>query len=159
MSKLFLGGIPTDIDVRKLIDAFGKPEIGAEVTHEQIEEVLGIGRDTNRYRGVTLAWRKKLERDHNIRMGSAAGVGYRSLSPSERISAAIVGTQQGARKQLRAIRSSDRVVTDDPVLQKKQELLHRYGIAIASEANSTMKQIEPPKPSQQMPRLAPVRAA
>lgn len=149
--------MPTGVDVRKLIDTFGQLAEGFEITHEEIEAVIGVPRTSNRYRTVTYAWRNKLLRDHNRLLESVPGIGYRSLGPGERISSAVKGVQQGARKQLRAIRLSERVVTDDPVLTKKQELLRRYGAAIHAEANNMLKQIEPPKSAQQSPRL--VRAA
>jgi hypothetical protein len=154
MSKVHFGGIPTAVDVRKLLQAFGEPTEGTEVTHDDIERVISHRRDSHRYRTVTNAWRQQLRRDHNIEMGAVPGVGFRCLNAEERVSAGINGIQSGARKQLRSIKRVCSVQTDDPVLTKKQELATRYGVALAAEHNAMMKQIEPPKPQQQMPRLA-----
>lgn len=152
MAKLFLGGMPTDIDVRKLVERFGEPAIGVEIEHHEVEDCLGLNRKSARFRSVTLAWRRRLLKDHNIHLAAQPSVGFRSLDPAERISTALAGVQSGVRKQVRAVRGSDRVNTEDPVLLKKQALLHRYGIALATEASVMMRQIEPPKPPQQAPQ-------
>lgn len=155
MSKVHFGGIPTDVDVRKLVDEFGKPAVGSEITHEQIEQVLRIERASNRYKTVVSAWRKRLIDSHGIVMGAVAGVGYRSLNEAEQMDAGFLSIKHGARKQLRGIKAAARVLTSDPLLLKKQELATRYGIALAAEHNTMMKQIEPPKQPPQMPRLSP----
>jgi len=158
MSKVFFGGIPTSSDVRKLNEAFGVPAIGAEFTHDQVAEATGIAKEKNRYRTVVSAWRAQLLRDHNIDLGSVPGFGFRALDAGERISAGIKGVRQGVRKQLRAIRRADTARTDDALLQRKQDLLRRYGAALAADANKTMQQLEPPKPQPQQPRAIPSAA-
>ena len=152
-NKMFFGGMPTGPDVRKLITAFGKPTPGTEMTHEEIEEVLSISRKENRYFAVTGAWRKQLLKDDGIDIGAVAGIGFRSLLDGERVSNGISGVQQGARKQMHSIKRATMLETDNPELQKKQELLTRYGIALQGEVNTMLKQIAAPKPAEQMPRL------
>ena len=36
MSKMFFGGMPTELDRRKLRERFGIPQEGHEITHEEI---------------------------------------------------------------------------------------------------------------------------
>ncbi|MBI5259780.1 MAG: hypothetical protein HY855_24990 [Burkholderiales bacterium] len=158
MSKVHFGGIPTDVDVRKLADAFGVPAVGCEISHEDVERALGVDRHQHRYRTVTVAWRKKLEDSHGVVIGCIPGVGFRSLDEGEQMDAGFDAIKSGARKQLRGIKRAGRVKTNDPTLLKKQDLAVRYGIALAAEHNSMMKQIEPPKPQQQLPRLVRKRA-
>jgi hypothetical protein len=158
MSKMFFGGMPTDIDVRRLEEAFPKLQEGDDISHEQVEAVIGVDHTKSRYRVVTNAWRKQLLRDSNIELGSVSGVGFRCLKPEERISGSVKGFQQGVRKQMRSVKRSALVRTDDERLMKKQDLLRRYGAAIVNEATNMMKEIEPPKPQAQMPRIGP-RAA
>lgn len=152
-SKMFFGGMPTGPDVRKLIAAFGKPTPGTEITHEEIEAVLSITRKESRYSVVTLAWRKQLLKDDSIDIGAVNGIGFRALIDSERVSNGVSGVQQGARKQMRSIKRATMLETANPELQKKQELLTRYGIALQGEVNTMLKQIAAPKPAEQMPRL------
>lgn len=159
MSKTFLGGVPTGIDVRRLDEVFADLAEGAEVTHEQVEAALGIGRAQTRYRTVTVAWRRSLLNDRNIELAAVPGIGFRVLAASERLNASVKGFRQGVRKQMRSVRRSDMVRTDDPILMRKQEVMRRAGMAIARESASMMKEIEPPKAQQQMPRLVPNQSA
>lgn len=155
MSKLFLGGVPTNADVRKLKEAFPEWIEGTEVSHEQVEKVIDLSRDSNRYRTVTMAWRRDLLTHSGIDLMAVAGIGFRCLNPSERIAASVDGFKSGTRKQMRAVRRSALVLTDDPMLIKKQDVLRRFGAAIAQEAGAMMKEIEPPRAQQQAPRLVP----
>lgn len=152
MSKVFFGGTPTAIDVRKLVDVFGVPDVGTEITHEQVEACIGLKRTQTRYRTVTLAWRGSLLREHNVDLSAERGTGFRALAPDERVSAGVVGVQSGVRKQMRSIKRADMAVTDDPVLMHKQNTLRRYGVLLAAESTSLMKTIEPPKAPDQLPR-------
>lgn len=153
MSKAYFGGLPTQPDVNRLNEAFAL-KVGDEIRHEQIEAVLGVSRNSNRYRTVTNAWRNN-RRMYGLELGSVTGVGFRVLDPAERIDRGYADVRSGVRKQLRAIDRTSAVITDDPALQKKQEVLHRYGLAVRREATEMRKQIEPPKPQAQLPRAAP----
>lgn len=154
MSKVFFGGMPTQIDVDKLREAFPAIEEGDEVRHEDIEAVLGLERGSNRYKTVVEAWRKRLLND-GIDLGAVAGIGLKSLNATERIEKSVDGFQSGTRKQLRSIKRSQLVRTDDPILTAKQDTLRRWGVMVADNHNKMIKEIEPPKPQQQMPRLVP----
>ena len=153
MSRLFLGGVPTNADVRKLKDAFPDLTEGTEIRHEEVERVLELSRESSRYRCVTLAWRRDLLTHSGVDLGAVAGIGFRCLNPSERIAASVDGFKSGTRKQMRSVRRSALVQTDDPTLLKKQDVLRRFGAAIAQEAGAMMKEIEPPRAQPQAPRL------
>lgn len=155
MSKAFFGGMPTSLDVTKLIDAFGKRPEGAQITHDEIESVIGVERNESRYRTIALAWRRKMLSDSNIEIGAVKGVGFEVRSPEGRVSNSIKGFQSGTRKQMRAVKHALLVKTDDPVLRQRQDLMQRFGAAIASQAGSLMKDIETPKAVEALPR-APV---
>lgn len=155
MSKVFFGGVPTQADVRKINEAFPNLQEGDEISHEQIEQVLGYARTSNRYRTVTGAWRRQLLNDNGQEVGALAGVGFRCLKPDERISGSVKSFQSGTRKQMRAVRKAVVVRTEDPQLRRKQDLMRRFGAAIYAEASSMMKEIEPPHAHKQLPRRAP----
>lgn len=155
MSKVHFGGMPTEIDVRAITEAFPDLREGTEIMHDEIVRVIRVEHGSNRYRAVTEAWRRQMLNQHNVEIAAVPGSGFRVLPPDERISGSIKGFQIGMRKQLRAVKRSGMVRTDDEGLRRKQDLLRRYGAAIASEASNMMKEIEPPKPQQQMPRLVP----
>lgn len=151
MGKAFFAGLPTEIDVRKLRAAFPKVSEGDEITHGQLEEALGFPRSKNRYRTVTNAWRKQLFNE-GLDLGAVVGVGFRCLTAPERISGSIKGFQAGTRKQLRSVRRAVVVRTEDPILVHKQDLLRRAGAAIVKEANTLMREIEPPAAARQLPK-------
>ncbi len=155
MAKAFFGGIPTSIDVRKLREAFPSLREGDEITHEQVEAVIGSERHASRYRTVTSAWRRELLRNDGIEIGAVIGIGFRCLTPPERIDSSVAGVKAGARKQIRAVRRAEFVKTNDPVLVRKQGILRRLGVAVMQEMTSMAHQIEPPKASPQLPRLVP----
>ncbi len=155
MSKAYFGGMPTDLDVRKLIETFPELVEGACVTHDEIEAVIGVDRHSNRYRAITIAWRSKLLRDENMEIGAVNGVGFEVRTPEGRMSSSIKGFQSGTKKQLRSVKRALLVRTDDPLLRQKQDLMQRFGAAIASQSGSLMKDIETPKAVEALPR-APV---
>lgn len=155
MGKAYFGGMPTDLDVRKLIEAFPALIEGARITHEEIEAVISVGRHSNRYRAITIAWRSKLLRDSNLEIGAVSGVGFEVRTSEGRMSSSIKGFQSGTKKQLRSVKRALLVKTEDPLLRQKQDLMQRFGAAIASQAGSLMKDIETPKAVEALPR-APV---
>jgi len=154
MSKAYFGGLPTAIDVRKLSDSFGEPDVGRTITHEEIEAALGIEHASNRYRTVVLSWRRKLLSESNIELGAVPGVGLKVLAADERISGSISSFQCGTRKQMRSVRRAMLVRTDDEILRRKQDVMQRTGSAIAAQASVLMKSIEPPKPTSALPKPA-----
>ena len=82
--KIFHGGVPTDIDVRILMDKYGVPEIGKEITWVELNEVLH-NPEKNRFNAVVGSWRKKLLREYSIEMIAVRGVGLRAGTAAERI--------------------------------------------------------------------------
>lgn len=152
MTKIFFGGVPTDADVRKLEDAFGVPEIGTEIPHEDVESVLGLNRKQSRYITVTGAWRKRMATTHNVEIAAIPKVGFKCLSDKERIEFGMKGFQSGMRKQGRSVRKVSHVRTEDPVLLKTQDVMRRYHIAMTQQAASMMKEIEPPSAVSRLPR-------
>lgn len=152
MSKAYFGGVPTALDVRRLEEHFGDLKPEAEITHEEVEQIIGVNRTEHRYRTVTNAWRKHMLTQSNIEIGAVNGIGFRVLSDAERVAGGIKGFQSGTKKQLRAVRRVGLVRTDDEILRRKQDVINRLGVAIASQATSMMKEIEPPKPTQALPK-------
>lgn len=80
MSKLYFGGIPTKIDVDKLMALELQP--GAALPYADVEALIQVERGTNRFRTVTDAWRKRLFREKLIQ-SSAYGETFHLLTPDE----------------------------------------------------------------------------
>lgn len=158
MSKLFFGGIPTAPDVKKLREAFPRIEDGTDFTHEQIQAVIGLHPKSARYRGVTLAWRKEMLKDHNIEIAAVAAVGFRALTGPERIESNIKGFKHGARKQGKHLRRVGMVPSETlaPSYRDKQTHFMRLGAAVLSQAGAMMKELEPPRAQPQISHQRPL---
>lgn len=154
MSKLFLGGIPTAPDVKKLREAFPKIAEGTDFTHDQIQVVIGQHPKSSRYRCVTAAWRKELLNMDNIEIGAVAGIGFRALTGPERLGTNIKGFKQGTRKQGKSVRRVTMVRSEtlSPLEQGTQMHVMRLGAAVLAQASSMMKEIAPPRIADQAPR-------
>ena len=81
----FFGGVPTVVDVDLLQERFGVPKPGGVITHEEIEEALGLARRTRRYATVLGAWRDRLDREHNVLLRSIRGQGYEAMDGHARV--------------------------------------------------------------------------
>ena len=155
MSKMFFGGMPTGPDVRKLMKAFAALSEGDEITHESVESVLEIVRRDSRYKTVTTAWRRQLLKDRNIELAAIANIGFRALTPSERVSGAVAGIRYGVRKVARSVNKVTSVETTDPLLIHKRDHMRKLGNALIQSATAGMREIEPPKAQRPLPRLVP----
>ena len=147
MTKLFLGGVPTAPDVKKLREAFPEITEGTDFTHEQIEQVIGLDAKSTRYRCDTLSWRKEMLNSHNIEIAAVPTVGFRALTGPERLDTNIKGFRQGTRKQGKSVRRVTMVRAETLSANEQTKQLHvmRLGHAVLSHASSMLKEIEPPK--------------
>ena len=95
---IFKGGIPTDVDVNKLVDRIGIPEPGTIVDYDEIKAAIGINRSENRWYSVTTAWRKKLRREYNLELKAIANEGFMVLDPAGRVDYAAGCFKSGIRR-------------------------------------------------------------
>lgn len=152
MTKLFLGGVPTAPDVKKLRKAFPEIEEGTDFTHDEVGAVIGLQPNSSRYRCITTAWRKEMLNEFNIEIAAISGIGFRALTGPERLDTNVKGFKQGTRKQGKSIRrvTMVRAETLNELEQSRQLHVMRLGAAVLSQASSMMKEIEPPKLKQQV---------
>jgi len=102
-AQIHIGGTPTAPDVQKLIDHFGQPTEGTEITWEEIAGVIHEPITSNRYKTVTNAWRRRLMRDHNIHLVAIGnGLGLVAADPIKRISDSARKFNGGMRRIKRA---------------------------------------------------------
>lgn len=103
--KIFLGGTPTDIDVRNLMTRW--PELsmraGDKMSHAEIEDVIKISRKTQRYITITGRWRRIVEKMTNKIIGSDRGTGFKVLNESEKLSLGKQKTIESRRRSGRAM--------------------------------------------------------
>lgn len=154
-SKLFLGGLPTAIDVKRLRETFPDLRPGDEITHERVEAALGIPRTDGRYRTVTSAWRRDLFRLDNVEVGAIVGIGFRVLTAEERVDAGVGRFQQGTRIQGRSLRRMRTIRPSDLDAPHQAKLDHaiRVGASVFQAGQALTKGLDPPKPAAQVTQL------
>ncbi|MCL4837861.1 MAG: hypothetical protein KJ058_07845 [Thermoanaerobaculia bacterium] len=109
-AKVFLGGLPVEPDVRRLEEKFGVPEVGALLTHRQVEGALGEKYGSTRYRTVTKAWRQHLREENNVELKAVPGIGFKCLGADERLDEA----NSTGRSVLRKLRKGAQQVESIP---------------------------------------------
>ena len=126
----FNRGIPTEIDVLALINAFGVPSVGEIIQHERIESVVCVEKNKYRYKTVVAAWRRKLEREHNIILRAVPGTGYEVLDSKGRVDLSGNKYKYG----LRAVRRSASIAlrTDRSTLKKEDEAVLDHIIRVSA---------------------------
>lgn len=159
-SGLFLGGVPTEPDVTKLIEAYSALRPGDEVAHDDLAAVIGVSKDSHRYTTVIGAWRKRLLKMHNIDLAPVRGVGFRVLEGMERINAGVKdyggGVRKIARSEGRIRRVPQETLTQDQ--QRVSEHALRHISATVDAARRASKEIAVKfTPQAQLPRARPAR--
>jgi hypothetical protein len=94
----FSVGMSTAVDVTRLVEHFGSLEVGTLVPYAKVEEVLRVPRAQDRFRTVTNAWRKKLEREQNLILECAPNQGFRVLTNVERVGHSARYFKQGIKR-------------------------------------------------------------
>lgn len=151
----FAGGVPTEPDVKALLQAITNLEPGKVVEHAEIEAVIKVDRRKSRYRTVVDAWRARLLREQNVDLQARAGVGFVVLTEEERVGASVRDYGSGARKMGRSVRRIGRVRVEqlEPADQRKVEHVRRHMEATLSSVRESTKEIAVAlKPQESLPR-------
>jgi hypothetical protein len=100
--RIGVGGIPTDIDVRRLFDKFGVPKVKDIIPYREIEAVIGVSHKTSRFWSVTCAWRNQLLRRNNRVSVAIPNEGFEFLDSHKRVGFVEKKAKEGLRKIVRA---------------------------------------------------------
>ena len=147
--KVFRGGIPTKIDVDKLIERFGVPHEGQVITFEDLQEALpDLQFRSYRWNTVIAAWRKHLEKKHNVILGSKRGEGLVALPPEGRIDLATgkysTGIKLTDRAAVLAIKTDRARLT--PESKRTADFLRNAGAQIRLVVATAAKELAYPDP-------------
>lgn len=82
--KPFKNGLPTDIDIRALTDAYGVPAVGASISYEDVAALIKSPARSSRWTTVTNRWRKRLFKEHNVLIEARDGA-FRAMDPAARV--------------------------------------------------------------------------
>lgn len=100
--KIGVGGIPSDVDVRRLQEKFRVPKPGDFISYAEITECLGNQRKESRFWTVTNSWRKKLFRENNIVTKAVRDEGFEFLDSHKRVTHSVDKFKGGLREVGRA---------------------------------------------------------
>ena len=147
--KVFRGGIPTKIDVDRLVDRFGLPTEGQVITFEDLQDALpDIEFRSNRWQTVIAAWRSHLEKKHNTILGSKRGEGLVALPPEGRIDLATgkysTGIKMTDRAAALAIKTDRARLT--PESKRTADFLRNAGAQIRLVVATAAKELAYPDP-------------
>lgn len=91
-------GMPTDIDVKKLVERYAIPPIGRTIEYAEIAETIGYPVKSNRWLTVVTSWKKRLYREHGILFGTVNGVAFRVLDNHDHVAVASSKQERGMRQ-------------------------------------------------------------
>lgn len=153
----YFGGLPTDPEVRKLREHFGDMQKlrGTTISHEDIEKVIGVKREDNRYKTITNAWRKRIRKETGVEirgdLAEVIGIGFRVLTDGEQVTFSTDLRQRGAKR----IRHSHIALanTDEEKLTDEQKRERAHGLHAAKMLHTALIESrrflpEPPKSPQ-----------
>ena len=83
MGNLYFGGVPTELEVKALREAFPAMEVGQEITTEEVEKIIDVKKGESRYYTVTVRWRKEVERKDGLVIGQTPE-GFRVLDDADK---------------------------------------------------------------------------
>jgi hypothetical protein len=123
---VFFGGVPTDIDIRTLREAFPESKMapGVKISYDKVAELLDVESRSYRFRTVTHRWRRLVEKDTGIVIGAGNGT-FVVMDDHEKLDLSV----SKLRASYRSVRRSVTVagLTDRKVLtteeQKKYDAL------------------------------------
>jgi len=153
--KIFLAGIPTEPDVRALMDKFNDYTIGNEVLYTDIAELIRVEVRSCRFEVVLSSWRKRIRKEENVTF-KRIGDRIRFLAEMERVQEGAAAFRQGAKKQIRAYGDIAMVRTEklDELARKKADHIKRVMEKHLESQRGVAKEIaETLRPPKQLPRI------
>ena len=123
MSKTFKNGLPTDIDIRALFDAFGLPAEGSVIPYADVTAIIKTPSHSARWLTVTARWRKHLEREHGIYTLARDGV-FTVMTPSMQLEHGVKKQTKGVRQIRGSIRVLGGIATERLTDVERKRLTH-----------------------------------
>lgn len=87
-SLLYFKGLPTDMDIRKLREKYPITELtrGKVITYAEIEKLLELEWNSNRFKTVTNRWRRLIEKESGLYLDpNIPGVSFKVLTHQEQV--------------------------------------------------------------------------
>ena len=131
MGKIFRGGVPYAVDIRRLTEAFPVPSLteGRVIKHEQLEEIVNSPKASQRYYGVINSWIAQMKNSNGVFMIWEASIGIRVLDPAGILSYAENRTRQKIRQTGKAVKTFGWVDRERLDTLGQQRLDHQLRVA------------------------------
>lgn len=103
-SIIFSAGIPTAADVANIRAIYPDSQltIGQKISYDDIEQIINTSRDKSRFKTVTSAWRRAVERESGLYIGTIAGTAFEVLDEPGKLGLASSKYRQSLRLTRRA---------------------------------------------------------
>ena len=148
MNTKVVRGIPTKLDVDKLIETFGKPKENETIYWSEIEQATGLKKDDCRFKTVVDAWRSTIEQDFDILLYPIRGVGLAVADANTKIDIASRKIALGDRNKARWVERTYKVKThelDEVRRDTQSRILTAYGAMLKLAAATAPKKLPLPK--------------
>jgi hypothetical protein len=148
-------GVPYEPDIQKLLEAFPIIEPGQCIEYAEVSRVLGAGVNSQRFEGVTKAWRARLLRRDNFVLDRRRGQGFVRLTEQERSGQNVDEFGRKIGQASRASRDMHRVSVGSFSERELATHTHRTNVIDRGlEAlTSITKELAPPRAVRSLPRL------
>ena len=103
-ARLYFGGVPTDIDVRALREAYPDSglTVGKTIAYSEVERIVKVGKGSCRFKTVTGRWRRLVEKDSAVLIGVEAGKGFVVLDNKQTLELSCQKLRSGVRATRRS---------------------------------------------------------
>jgi len=109
--KVFRGGVPTDVDVARLVSKFGVPSVGDLLPYDELAAVIQSPYRSARFASVFARWRKQMEGDGLYLKAQPDKRAYLVLDDAgkaERLHGHLRSVRRGVRRGLQVAGHTDR---------------------------------------------------
>jgi len=132
----FFGGIPTDIDIRALRDAYPPSSltVGRKITYAEIGGVIKTSPDSDRWRTVTGRWRRFLDAENGILLHAADGTHFTVSNDHEKLDLAgskLLSAGRAVKRSFRVLGLTDRKALTEPERERHDHIAARAGAILA----------------------------
>ena len=147
MSTRVVRGIPTKLDVDKLLETFTQPKENDVIMWSEIEEATGLKKGQYRFNTVVNAWRTALERDFDILLYAIPGEGLAVADANTKIDLASRKIELNDKGKKKWVERTFRVKSsnlDEVRRDTQSRILTAYGAMLKLTAATAPKRLPIP---------------
>jgi hypothetical protein len=137
--KNFFGGIPTEIEVRRIMERWPMTDMkeGDEIAYADMAAVINSEYGSFRFRTVTSRWRKMIENEAGIIIGTKEARCFVVLNNGQKLSLSRAKMRMSGRAALRAYKTA--AVIDAKKLTDAEKKEYDHTVSKAAAVMATMR--------------------